>query len=152
MTESSSGKHWTFVHSLATEASWTPGLREIFDYRDLGIKEATGGDYVAHVIRANGRKSEDKVQKWHLHDCTFQMIYILNGWITFEYEGQGVRTLHRGDAVQQIPRIKHREIACSEDMELLELTRVPVMSRARKSRFLRSAAPSKSRSAVTAID
>lgn len=121
MTESSSGKHWTFVHSLATEASWTPGLREIFDYRDLGIKEATGGDYVAHVIRANGRKSEDKVQKWHLHDCTFQMIYILNGWITFEYEGQGVRTLHRGDAVLQIPRIKHREIACSEDMELLEI-------------------------------
>lgn len=63
MTESSSRKHWTFVHSLAAEASWTPGLREIFDYRDLGIKEATGGDYVAHVIRANGRKSEDKVQK-----------------------------------------------------------------------------------------
>src|SRR5690606_17302682 len=105
----------------AAEAEWTPGLREIFEYRDLGIKEATGGDYVAHVIRANGRKTEDKVQRWHLHECDFQMVFVLNGWATFEYEGQGVHTLRKGDAVLQTPRIRHREIACSDDFEVLEI-------------------------------
>ena len=49
-----SDKGWSFVHNLASEAKWTPGLREIFDYRDLGIKEGTKGAYVAHIIRANG--------------------------------------------------------------------------------------------------
>jgi hypothetical protein len=29
-------KQWDFVHDLASEAKWTPGLREIFEYRDLG--------------------------------------------------------------------------------------------------------------------
>src|SRR5690554_5405312 len=84
MTEKAKTDAWTFVHHQASEAEWTPGLREIFDYRDLGIKEATKGDYVAHVIRANGRKSADKVQRWHMHDCTFQLVYVLNGWATFE--------------------------------------------------------------------
>jgi hypothetical protein len=44
-------KPWKFVHNSADEAQWTPGLREIFEYRDLGIKGGTNGDYVAHVIK-----------------------------------------------------------------------------------------------------
>ena len=112
---------WKFVHNEATEAEWTPGLREIFEYRDLGIKDATNGDYVAHIIRANGNKSSDEVQEWHIHDCDFQFVQVLNGWATFEYEGQGVRTIKKGDCIFQIPRIKHREIACSEDFEVLEI-------------------------------
>ena len=61
------------------------------------------------------------MQKWHLHDCTFQLVYVLNGWATFEYEGQGVHTIRKGDAILQTPRLKHREIACSDDLELLEI-------------------------------
>ena len=114
-------KEWNFVHNLAAEASWTPGLREIFDYRDLGIKEGTQGDYVAHIIRANGKKMKDEVQQWHMHDCTFQFVLVLNGWATFEYEGQGVHTIRKGDCINQVPGIKHREIACSEDFEVLEI-------------------------------
>lgn len=121
MTEKAKTDAWSFVHHQASEAEWTPGLREIFDYRDLGIKEGTKGDYVAHVIRANGRKSADKVQRWHMHDCTFQLVYVLNGWATFEYEGQGVHTIRKGDTVLQTPKIKHREIDCSEDFEVLEI-------------------------------
>ena len=49
------GKQWNFVHAKVDDATWTPGLREIFDYRDLGIKDGTGGDYVAHIIKANGK-------------------------------------------------------------------------------------------------
>jgi len=115
------GKAWDFVHNLASEAEWTPGLREIFEYRDLGVKGGSKGDYVAHVVRANGKKMTDDVQHWHLHDCTFQLVYVLNGWATFEYEGQGVHTIRKGDCILQKPLIKHREIECSEDFEVLEI-------------------------------
>lgn len=112
---------WKFVHNSASGAEWTPGLREIFDYRDLGIKEGTKGDYVAHIIRANGKKQKDQVQHWHIHECTFQFVLVLNGWATFEYEGQGEHTIRKGDAILQTPMIKHREIACSDDFEVLEI-------------------------------
>ena len=80
-----------------------PGLREIFEYRDLGIKDGTHGDFVAHLIRHNGKKTKDEVQQWHVHDCTFQFVYVMNGWATFEYEGQGQRTIRKGDSILQVP-------------------------------------------------
>ncbi|MEM9626622.1 MAG: cupin domain-containing protein [Pseudomonadota bacterium] len=116
-----SDRGWKFVHNLASEASWTPGLREIFDHRDLGIKDGTNGDYIAHIIKANGKKQADKVQQWHIHKCDFQFVMVLNGWATFEYEGQGEHTIRKGDAILQTPMIKHREIACSDDFEVLEI-------------------------------
>ena len=113
--------NWSFVHNLAEGANWTPGLREIFEYRDLGIKDGTNGDYVAHVIRHNGKEQKDEVQQWHIHECDFQLVYVLNGWATFEYEGEGERTIRKGDCILQKPMIRHREIACSEDFEVLEI-------------------------------
>ena len=117
----SNTKDWAFGVDVATSAKWTPGLREIFEYRDLGIKERTKGDYVAHLIRHNGNKAKDEVQQWHVHDCTFQMVYVLNGSATFEYAGQGTKTIRKGDCINQVPGIPHREIACSEDFEVLEI-------------------------------
>ncbi len=114
-------KDWNFVHNLAEGANWTEGLREIFEYRDLGIKDGTNGDYVAHIIRANGKDMKDEVQHWHVHDCKFQFVLVLNGWATFEYEGQGEHTIRKGDCILQPPLIKHREIACSKDFEVLEV-------------------------------
>lgn len=115
------GDPWTFVHNKAEGATWTPGLREIFEYRDLGIQDGTKGDYVAHLIRHNGKQVKDAVQQWHVHDCKFQFVYVMNGWATFEYEDQGQRTIRKGDCILQTPGIKHREIACSEDFEVLEI-------------------------------
>jgi uncharacterized protein YjlB len=112
---------WTFSHNKAEDAVWTEGLREIFNYRDLGTKAGTNGDYIAHIVKANGKKQKDEVQHWHIHECTFQFVYVLNGWATFEYEGAGVKTIRKGDCINQIPMIKHREIACSEDFEVLEI-------------------------------
>jgi uncharacterized protein YjlB len=114
-------KAWTFVHNAASDAEWTPGLREIFEYRDLGIKAGTQGDYVAHVIKANGKEMKDEVQQWHVHDCDFQLVYVLNGWATFDYEGQGRHTIKKGDCILQTPGIKHKEVACSRDFEVLEI-------------------------------
>ena len=61
------------------------------------------------------------MQHWHIHECDFQFVLVLNGWATFEYEGQGQRTIRKGDAILQTPVIKHREIACSDDFEVLEI-------------------------------
>lgn len=113
--------HWDFVHNLAENANWTPGLREIFEYRDLGVTEGSKGDYVAHIIRHNGKEMKDEVQKWHLHECDFQFVLVLNGWATFEYEDEGIKTIKKGDAILQKPFIAHREIACSDDFEVLEV-------------------------------
>jgi quercetin dioxygenase-like cupin family protein len=112
---------WDYVHNKASEADWTEGLRDIFEYRDLGIKNGTKGDYVAHIVKANGKKSADEVQQWHIHDCTFQFVYVLEGWAVFEYEGQGVRKIQKGDCILQTPKLKHRELECSEDLEILEI-------------------------------
>ncbi|MEM7257093.1 MAG: cupin domain-containing protein [Pseudomonadota bacterium] len=95
------------------------GLRAFFEYRDLGIKEATNGDYVAHVIRAvPGRESEGD---WHTHDLNFQMVYVTKGWVVFEYEGVGEQILRAGSCVLQPPGIRHREVRHSDDMELIEI-------------------------------
>src|ERR1044072_3116563 len=107
--------------TISSWAAWPGGLREISGYRDLGIKGGTKGHYVAHLIRHNGKKTKDEVQQWHVHDCTFQMVYVLNGWATFEYAGQGQRTIRKGDCINQLPGIPHRAIACSEAFEVLKI-------------------------------
>ena len=95
------------------------GLRPFFEYRDLGIKDATKGGYGAHVIRAvPGMESPGA---WHSHDLDFQMVYVTQGWVVFEYEGEGEHVLRAGSCVLQPPGIKHREVRHSEDMELIEI-------------------------------
>jgi len=108
-----------FVVSHAGEATFDRGLRAFFAYRDLGIREATGGRVVAHVIRA--AEGADFAGVPHLHDTTFQLVYVLKGWIEFEYAGVGRVRLEAGSCVHQPPRIRHREIAHSDDVEMLEI-------------------------------
>jgi len=96
------------------------GLRPFFEYRDLGIAGATAGKYGAHVIRAvPGMESPGA---WHRHDLDFQMVYVTQGWVIFEYEGQGEHVLRAGSCVLQPPGIRHREVRHSDDMELIEIT------------------------------
>ena len=95
------------------------GLRAFFEYRDLGIKDATQGKYVAHVIRAV--PGAHPKPQWHIHHLDFQMVYILKGWVVFEYETQGEQILRAGTCVLQPPGIKHREIKHSDDLELIEI-------------------------------
>lgn len=95
------------------------GLRPFFEYRKLGIADATGGRFDAHVIRAvPGRSSE---AKWHTHELDFQMVYVTRGWIVFEYEGEGEHVMRAGSCVLQPPGIRHREVRHSDDAELIEI-------------------------------
>lgn len=108
-----------FTVSHAGDAHFERGLRSFFEYRDLGLRRATGGQVVAHVIRA--AQGTDFESQPHLHRTRFQLVYVLRGWIEFEYEGQGVVRLEAGSSVYQPPGIRHREIGHSEDIEMLEI-------------------------------
>ncbi len=108
-----------FTVSHAATAPFERGLRSFFEYRDLGIREATAGQVDAHVIRAAaGREFSSQP---HLHRTTFQMVYVLKGWIEFDYEGQGIMRLEAGSCVYQPPGIRHREMGHSDDIEMLEI-------------------------------
>src|SRR3954464_4992462 len=95
------------------------GLRGYFEYRDLGIKRATGGKVVAHVIRARPGKAPHG--EWHSHDCKLQFVYVLKGWVLFEYEGLGRVMMKAGSCFYQPPRIKHRELRHSKNLEMIEV-------------------------------
>ncbi len=108
-----------FVATHARDAHFERGLRSFFEYRDLGIQQATEGRVVAHVIRA--ASGQGFSGQPHLHHTQFQMVYVLKGWIEFEYEGQGVVRLEAGSCAHQPPGIRHREIGHSADIEMLEI-------------------------------
>ena len=108
-----------FVVSHAGNASFERGLRSFYEYRDLGIKQATDGRVDAHVIRAAA--GTEFSSRPHIHKTTFQLVYVLKGWIEFEYEGQGRVRLEAGSCVHQPPEIRHRETGHSEDIEMLEI-------------------------------
>jgi mannose-6-phosphate isomerase-like protein (cupin superfamily) len=119
------------------------GLRGYFEYRDLGIRRATRGKVVAHVIRARPGKAPHG--EWHLHDTKVQFVYVLKGWVEFEYEGIGKVTMKAGSCFYQPPRIRHREIRHSKNLEMIEVvspavfkTRDAAPPAARKSRARRS--------------
>ena len=108
-----------FVATHARDAQFERGLRSFFEYRDLGIRTATEGKVVAHVIRAAG--GTEFSSQPHQHATQFQLVYVLKGWIEFEYEGQGVVRLEAGSCVHQPPGIRHREVGHSPDVEMLEV-------------------------------
>lgn len=108
-----------FVASHARDATFERGLRSFYEYRDLGIRQATEGRVDAHVIRAAA--GEAFSSQPHLHRTSFQLVNVLKGWIEFEYEGQGVVRLEAGSCVHQPPGIRHRELGHSDDIEMLEV-------------------------------
>jgi quercetin dioxygenase-like cupin family protein len=113
-------KHkFTFSHHR--EADFDQGLRSYAKYRDLGIAPATGGMVQAHVIRMLPPFRPEEVSTPHYHDVDFQMVYVLKGWMTTEFEGEGTHTFYAGSCWIQPPRIKHTVLGYSDDCELLEI-------------------------------
>jgi mannose-6-phosphate isomerase-like protein (cupin superfamily) len=96
------------------------GLRDFFLYRDLGIKEATNGQVIAHLVKANPDLPPEKGTGWHRHDAEFQIVVMTKGWAKFMYEDK-VTLVETGDVVHQRPGIKHYLFDYSRDMEYLEI-------------------------------
>ncbi len=106
-----------FVLSRAGEP-WHDG-RAGMGYRDL-ISGRQGGRFIASHIRiAQAGPVPDYV---HFHEVRFQMIYCRAGWAELVYEDQGPPfRLEAGDCVLQPPRIRHRVLASSAGLEVIEI-------------------------------
>ncbi|TCK32884.1 cupin domain [Paraburkholderia sp. BL8N3] len=94
------------------------GLRDFFQYRDLGVAEATGGRVIAHLVRA--ANAPEAGTGWHIHKTEFQIVLMLKGWARFMYEDQET-LVSAGDCVHQAPGIRHYLFDYSSDMEYLEI-------------------------------
>jgi len=94
------------------------GLRDFFQYRDLGVAEATNGKVIAHLVRAH--HAPDTGTGWHRHEADFQIVIMTKGWAKFMY-GDKETLVEAGDVVHQRPGIVHYLFDYSPDMEYLEI-------------------------------
>ena len=83
------------------DAQWGKDLRPYFAYRDLGIKDATDGRVLAHIIRAE--QPCDGPLGYHSHALDFQMVYLISGWARLYFEDIGEIRVEAGDAWYQPP-------------------------------------------------
>jgi quercetin dioxygenase-like cupin family protein len=111
----------TVVHAKSDQSDFKPGLREYFEYRDIGMIEATSGAFAAHVIRVVPEKIGDIKPQWHNHETSFQMFFVLRGWVEFEYEDIGVVRMEVGSSVYQPDHIRRRQLTCRNDLAILEI-------------------------------
>ncbi len=106
------------VNRLHDGAAWIVG-RAGMRYRDL-IPGRLGGSFIAsHIHIPDAGPVPDYV---HFHHVRFQMIFCARGWVRLVYEDQGEPfVLEAGDCVLQPPRIRHRVLECSADLEVVEV-------------------------------
>jgi len=110
-----------FSHVKPEDTDYTGGgLRDFFLYRDLGIAEATGGQVICHLVKANAEMPPQDGTGWHRHDCEFQIVIMVKGWARFMYEDKPT-LVQAGDVVHQRPGIVHYLYDYSPDMEYLEI-------------------------------
>ena len=109
-----------FCLRKAAEADFKPsgGLRDWLDNRDLGLNDATDGEYDAWISRANGVKGGTGR---HYHNYDFQVMYVLSGWLRMYHEGEGEVVMEEGDFVYHPKGHVHEIIEYSDDLELFEL-------------------------------
>lgn len=96
------------------------GLRSFLQYRDLGLKGATGGRMRAEHIRAVGQP--DAGTGWHCHDLDFQFVFVLAGHVRFATEDGDTVTLGAGDGAHLPGLYRHDEFEFSPDFEVLQIT------------------------------
>jgi quercetin dioxygenase-like cupin family protein len=108
-----------FSHIREQDAAFEQGgLRDFFLYKDLGIKDATNGQVVAHLVKAN--MAPEKGTGWHRHEADFHIVIMTKGWARFMYEDQET-LVKAGDCVHQRPGVRHFLFDYSPDMEYLEI-------------------------------
>lgn len=106
------------IQTAQGDATWGIG-RAGMRYRDL-IADRQGGRFIAsHICIPNGGPVPDYV---HFHKIRFQAIYCYRGWVRVVYEDQGESfVMNAGDCVLQPPRIRHRVLESSDNLEVIEI-------------------------------
>lgn len=109
-----------FAFSRGADALFRPGFRTYFEDRDLGVREATGGQFTAEIHRACAPCPKEG-SGVHRHSVEFQFNYVLKGWLEVWIDGEGQFTFHAGDSWLQPPGIRHDVRGFSADLEVLEI-------------------------------
>ena len=106
------------MRRLKDNTPWVIG-RAGMRYRDL-IPGRLGGSIIASHIRIpDAGPVPDMV---HYHTVGFQLIFCYSGWVRLVYEDQGEPfVLRAGDCVIQPPRIRHRVLESSDNLQVIEI-------------------------------
>ncbi|KIN65661.1 Cupin domain protein [Sulfitobacter noctilucae] len=105
-----------FVHHMKDKAIWKPFRIPGFTMRDTGINDGTKGVAGIQVARFdNGTTAPAK------HDADIHFTFVMEGTMTLTAEGQDPRELTAGDAFVIPPGMISQYVACSDDLELLEV-------------------------------
>jgi len=118
-TEPSEQHAMQLLSSFVKDTKIKPGRRSFFQYRDLGVEDASGGR-----MRANISSSiEGMVDQtgWHYHECEMQFVYIMQGKVVIEFEDGTESSFGPGDAMFIPGGTKHNEVYVSEDKISLEV-------------------------------
>ena len=107
-------------YTSAKKPIMAEGRREFFSYRDLALKEASGGQMRGQIMKAKTGMTQPT--GWHYHTCDSQFVYLLNGWVELEFEGSETIRLERGDSVFIPGGMPHNELRTSDDVEVLEVS------------------------------
>jgi quercetin dioxygenase-like cupin family protein len=108
------------VHVARADEAFETGLRSDFEYRLLGARRTTAGEFIAQHIRVTpGDHDFDTTP--HKHDTGFHLIYMLEGEVTFWFDGRGDVTFKKGDSWCQNYGVAHALQSCSADAEFLEV-------------------------------
>jgi mannose-6-phosphate isomerase-like protein (cupin superfamily) len=108
------------AHARVSEPVLVEGRREFFQYRDLGVADASAGAMRAQVMSSSQGLS--RPTGWHYHECDGQFVYILKGWVDLEFEDGRTIRVEEGDSLFIPGYLRHNEIRTSEEMEILEVS------------------------------
>ena len=108
------------AHASAKKPIMTAGRRDFFAYRDLGLKDASGGQMRGQVMKAITGMTEPT--GWHYHTCEGQFVYAMKGWVELEFETGEMIRLEPGDSLFIPGGLRHNEIRTSDDIEILEVS------------------------------
>jgi quercetin dioxygenase-like cupin family protein len=101
-------------------ATYVPGRRDFFKYRELGVTEASNRRMRAQVTSAT--QGLGKPTGWHYHVCEQQLVYMLKGWVDLEFEDGTKVHLQAGDSLMIPGGTIHNETGTADELELLEVS------------------------------
>jgi quercetin dioxygenase-like cupin family protein len=113
------------VYTYAKDRKFETGLRKSGLYADLGLAEATGGQFHGEIIKLNPDYSAPDEEKpttgMHRHSYDFQFNYVLAGEIDLIIEGEEKTTFRAGDTYFIPSRALHDETRVSDDFRVMQI-------------------------------
>ena len=113
------------VFTFANNRKFERGLRKAGLYADLGLAEATGGQFHGEIIKVNPDYSapdeENQTTGMHRHHYDFKFNYVLAGEIDIVIDGEGEATCRAGDTYFIPSGVLHNETRVTEDFQVMQI-------------------------------